>query len=119
MNGQPKRSLISIQFDDIGFRIRSPGDLDDDELDATLDLLYNRVTTQERTQRLQLQNVFNGLSAVAFDSYAKAVKRTEDADRNSDQLKAYIRDYFQRTEMSIDVEEAVIEMDKVCVDVWF
>lgn len=104
MNGQSKRSSISVEFSDLGFRVRSPGDLSDSELDATLDLLYNRVTDQELTQLMQLQNVFNGMSTVAFDSYSPVVNRPEEAERHSDELKLYVRDYFQRAEMDRSVK---------------
>lgn len=54
VNGMPKRSTISVEFFDLGFRIRAPGDLSDEELDATLDLLYSRVQNQEKTQLIQV-----------------------------------------------------------------
>lgn len=53
-NDAPKRSKISVQFDNLGFRLTSPGDLTDDELDATLDLLHTRTNSQEKTQLLQV-----------------------------------------------------------------
>lgn len=93
-----------MQFSNLGFRVRSPGDLDDEELDATLDLLHKRVTEQEHTQLLQLQNVFNGLSQVAFKSYAIAVGQPDQADKQSDVLKMHIREYFQRRELDQTVE---------------
>lgn len=57
VNGAPKRSKISVQFDNLGFRLMSPGDLTDDELDATLDLLHNRTNSQEKTQLLQVKYI--------------------------------------------------------------
>lgn len=104
VKGQPKRSSISVQFSDLGFRVRSPGDLDDDELDATLDMLHRRVSAQERTLLLLLQNVFNGLSQVAFPSQAIAVTQPDEAERQSDVLKARVRDYFMRRELDEDIE---------------
>lgn len=55
VNGAPKRSALSVDFFDLGFRVRSPGDLTDEELDNTLDLLHNRVVAQEKTQLIQVQ----------------------------------------------------------------
>lgn len=54
VNGLPKRSNISVEFYDLGFRVRSPGDLTDEELDSTLDCLHSRVVDQEKTQLLQV-----------------------------------------------------------------
>lgn len=56
VNGVSKRSTVSIEFMDLGFRIRAPGDLSDAELDSTLDLLYNRVKNQEKTQLIQVSD---------------------------------------------------------------
>lgn len=53
-NGLPKRSNISVEFYDLAFRVRSPGDLSDEELDSTLDILQTRVVEQEKTQLRQV-----------------------------------------------------------------
>lgn len=55
MNGQPKRTTISVEFSDLGFRVLAPGDLSDVELDSTLDLLYSRVQGQENNQLGQVR----------------------------------------------------------------
>lgn len=94
VNGMPKRSPISVQFKDLGFRIRSRGDLTDDELDATLNDLYSRVVLQEKSQLHQLNNLFNGLSSVAYQTFIEAQKDKLNSKR-SDQLKKLIRTYFQ------------------------
>lgn len=49
-NGSSKRSNISVEFSDLGFRVLAPGDLSESELDSTLDLLYSRVKEQEKNQ---------------------------------------------------------------------
>lgn len=53
-NGLPKRSNISVEFFDLGFRVLAPGDLTATELDSTLDLLYSRVKDQEQNQLAQV-----------------------------------------------------------------
>lgn len=53
-NGSRKRSPLNVSFSDLGFRIRSPGDLSDDELDEALDSLESRTRSQERTQLVQV-----------------------------------------------------------------
>lgn len=97
VNGMPKRSPISVQFKDLGFRIRSRGDLTDDELDATLNDLFSRVVLQEKSQLMQLNNVFNGLSNCAYRTFVEA-QADQFNSRKSDQLKGLIRTYFQSTE---------------------
>lgn len=54
VNGANRRSLLSTSFNDLGFRIRSPGDLTDDELDSALDTLAKRTSSQESTQLAQV-----------------------------------------------------------------
>lgn len=53
-NGNSRRSNISVEFSDLGFRVLAPGDLNASELDATLDMLYSRVKEQETNQISQV-----------------------------------------------------------------
>lgn len=55
LNGKPKRSSITVSFSDLGFRIRSPGDLSDEELDSALDSLEKRTSSQEKAQLIQVK----------------------------------------------------------------
>lgn len=48
-----------MEFYDLAFRVRSPGDLSDDELDSTLDILQTRVVEQEKTQLRQVYQTQN------------------------------------------------------------
>lgn len=107
-NGAPKRSSLSVQFKDLGFRIRSRGDLSDDELDSTLNDLYSRVVSQEKSQLVQLNNVFNGLSSVAYRTFVEA-QMDEFKNKRSDQLKCLIRTYFQgeETNDSVEIDESI------------
>lgn len=52
--GQPKRSKLTVVFTNLALRLKSPGDLSDEELDETLDLLHRRAVDQERTQLIQV-----------------------------------------------------------------
>lgn len=94
VDGANKRSNISVSFSELGFRIRAVGDLTDDELDASLDLLQERCSSQEKTQLIQLQVIFDALSAVSFKSFGPC--SVEDVPtENSEKLKTIIRTYFQ------------------------
>lgn len=117
-----KRSTISVEFLDLGFRVLAPGDLSDDELDSTLDLLYSRVQGQERNQRaqvcvhftilsstflsfplslkFQLENVFRGLTSVAVTT-CQIAAQAEYNDERSESLKKIIRNYFQSNEKTV------------------
>ncbi|XP_053953021.1 ATP-dependent DNA helicase Q4 [Anastrepha ludens] len=94
VDGNPRRSPINVNFHDIGFRLKAPGDFVPEEIDDALDTLYNRTVEQERTQLIQLQYVFQGLSSVAYNTYVPCTNANYAPDR-SNQLKGIIRDYFQ------------------------
>lgn len=121
INGLPKRSSISVQFKDLGFRIRSRGDLTHDELDATLNDLYSRVVAQEQSQLAQLNNVFSGLSSVAYQQFVTA-SMDKSSNKRSDQLKQLIRSYFQSADTNgpVQVDECMendAPVDQVIRDV--
>ena len=54
VNGQSKRSPMNVSFNDLGFRIKTPGDFTPEEIDDALDALYNRSVKQEKTQLIQV-----------------------------------------------------------------
>lgn len=113
VNGFKKRSTISVIYSDLGFRIRAPGDLTDDELDGTLDLLHKRVSNQEKKQLTQLQCVFDALSSVSFNSYLPCSK-TDCSTEPSEKLKSIIREYFQNDcPADIVLENEVNERNQV------
>lgn len=103
LNGQSKRTTISVQFHDLAFRVRSPGDLTDEELDACLELLHQRVVEQEKCELQQLQAITNALNSVAHNSYLPATLAIDNIT-SSNQLKQNIRKYFEdETLTSIDI----------------
>uniref|UniRef100_A0A182N8C4 ATP-dependent DNA helicase Q4 n=1 Tax=Anopheles dirus TaxID=7168 RepID=A0A182N8C4_9DIPT len=109
VNNVRKRSPLSVNFTDLGFRVRAPGDLSDDELDRTLDALYERVTHQERTQLSQLQYISQALNSVCFNSIGP-VCREDCPTGPSDKLKTIVREYFL-TDISKENIEIIPEPD--------
>uniref|UniRef100_A0A1I8NG43 ATP-dependent DNA helicase Q4 n=1 Tax=Musca domestica TaxID=7370 RepID=A0A1I8NG43_MUSDO len=119
VNGYPKRSPITVSFYDLGFRLKAPGDFTIEEIDDALDILYNRCVKQERTQLIQLQYVFQGLSSVAYNSHVPCCSENFSHDR-SDQLKAIIRDYFRNDypkDLKLEVEESNVSDGDIESDV--
>lgn len=120
-NGFPKRSNISVQFLNLGFRLRAPGDLTDDELDNTLDMLYDRVLSQERTElvqvtsqfktlclfilifisNFQLQYLVNAVKSITLPSYLQAFE-VENILDSSNKIKHLVREYFN-SELNINI----------------
>ncbi|XP_013112957.2 uncharacterized protein LOC106091083 [Stomoxys calcitrans] len=119
VNGYPKRSPITVSFYELGFRIKAPGDFTIEEIDDALDILYNRCVKQEKTQLIQLQYVFQGLSSVAYNSHVPCCSENFSHDR-SDQLKAIIRDYFRNDypkDLKLEIEESKVSDGDIESDV--
>ncbi|XP_050076104.1 uncharacterized protein LOC126563502 [Anopheles maculipalpis] len=109
VNNARKRSPLSVMFSELGFRLRAPGDLTDEELDQALDGLYERVTRQERTQLAQLQYISEALASVCFNTIGP-VSRVDCPTGPSDKLKTIVRNYFT-TDISKENIEIVPEPD--------
>uniref|UniRef100_A0A182X6X8 DNA 3'-5' helicase n=1 Tax=Anopheles quadriannulatus TaxID=34691 RepID=A0A182X6X8_ANOQN len=109
VNNARKRSPLSVTFTELGFRVRAPGDLTDEELDHALDGLYERVTHQERTQLAQLQYISDALNSVCFNTIGP-VSRADCPTGPSDKLKTIVREYFT-TDISKEQIEIVPEPD--------
>lgn len=65
-DGVSRRSNISVEFFELGFRVSAPGDLTAMELDSTLDLLFSRVKEQENNQLYQVCFVTCKMSAAIY-----------------------------------------------------
>lgn len=94
-SGGKKRSPLTVTFSDLGFRIRSPGDLSDDELDQALDSLENRTSSQELTQVIQLQIICDTFISLATQNYMQCASIEKLPIDKSNELKTIIRNYFQ------------------------
>ncbi|KRG07670.1 ATP-dependent DNA helicase Q4 [Drosophila mojavensis] len=119
VNGYPKRSPISVNFFDLGFRIKAPGDFTEAEIDDALDTLYTRSVMQERTQLIQLQYVAHGLSAVAYSSCGQCCSVDFPQDRCA-QLKGIVRNYFRNDypqDLELEIEPSDVPDDHIIADV--
>lgn len=105
-----QRSKITVSYFDLGFRIRAPGNLTDEQLDGALEYISERVTTQEKTEVIQLHNVFSGLFAVAHESYHPVKAKDLDLER-TERLKQTIREYFQNECFENDKYARIVEED--------
>nr|XP_006822217.1 PREDICTED: ATP-dependent DNA helicase Q4-like [Saccoglossus kowalevskii] len=96
VSGRPigGKSGVFVEFSDISFHFRSPGDLTDDELDGVCDFLAGRVKSQEKAELYQLQCVYDSLHSVSFSDYWHC---SDDVNtKRSEKLKGMLREYFER-----------------------
>lgn len=113
VNNQPKRSLLNIQFSNLGFRVLAPGNLSAMELDEALDSLHDRVMRQEKTALQQLQALHAAVSSAAQPSYKNCAE-------NNEELKMKIRGYFESKDPLVDLElmeETVVNEERIVNDV--
>ncbi|GLH11430.1 Bloom syndrome protein homolog [Gryllus bimaculatus] len=116
MGGKWKRTRICVEFQELGFRVLAPGMLPADELDEALDVLYERVESQERACLLQLQYAFDAFKSVAYKSCIECMDSSEES--RSDGLKKQIREYFELQSLNFDmkIKEALMHEDQVIAD---
>lgn len=62
VNGNSRRSGIKVEFSELGFRFKAPGNLPPEKLDAALDFLYDRVMKQEQSALIQLHTIFSAVT---------------------------------------------------------
>nr|XP_022904295.1 ATP-dependent DNA helicase Q4 [Onthophagus taurus] len=109
INNQPKRSNLSVQFTNLGFRVLAPGNLNDNQLDEALDSLYTRVKNQEKQGLLQLHSIHSALTQVSEKSFKSCLQ----VSNKEIELKKTIRQYFESPEPLKDV---VIKMKPINED---
>lgn len=62
VNGNSRRSGIKVEFSELGFRVKAPGNLSPEKLDAALDFLHDRVVKQEQSALIQLHTIFRAVT---------------------------------------------------------
>lgn len=92
-----------MQFSNLGFRLRAPGNLKPYELDETLDNLYMKVVNQEETKLKQLQILHSTLSSIAEASYTTCLSEMY-VNGKAVELKTKVREYFSNEEPLKNVE---------------
>nr|CAD7599456.1 unnamed protein product [Timema genevievae] len=112
-----RRTGITVEFSDLGFRVLAPGKLSPRQLDEALDSVYSRVENQEKSSLLQLDAVFCALMRV---SYPRCQDCSEGVDMSrSEDLKQTIREYFQQEQITweLPTEEDLSNEDQIASDV--
>ncbi|KAK3923369.1 ATP-dependent DNA helicase Q4 [Frankliniella fusca] len=120
VNGNSRRSGIKVEFSDLGFRLKAPGNLAPEKLDAALDFLHERVVKQEQSALNQLQTIFNAVTSVSFANFSIMESKPEEWDAHSNDLKKIVRDYFEKEitiPANIKTEEKLENGDQIANDI--
>lgn len=88
-----KKTGISIEFHDLGFRVLARGDMTPAEQDEALDYLTERVESQEKRSSNLLNMTFSTLHHFASRNFE------ESNEEKSEELKKAIRHYFDKEQM--------------------
>ena len=57
----PRKTGVMVEFSELAYHFRSPGDLDIEELDDILQFLHTRVQRQEKTELYNLSRLYQAL----------------------------------------------------------
>lgn len=90
-----KRSSISVEFSDLGFLVKSVGDLTEQGLDEILNIICNCVNTRENMELNQLEIVTSKFDAFAMPSVESALNY-DNIIQLSENFKSMIREYLTK-----------------------
>ncbi|KDR08798.1 ATP-dependent DNA helicase Q4 isoform X2 [Zootermopsis nevadensis] len=118
VNDKWRRTGITVELYELGFRVLAPGNLSASELDEALDTLYGHVKNLEMCSLLQLKTVFEVLMSVSYVNCSEC-RDEVDMDRNEN-LKLMIRRYFEQEQSIVEAEtkeEILMNEEQVVADV--
>ncbi|RLU16956.1 hypothetical protein DMN91_011025 [Ooceraea biroi] len=120
-DGSVKRSAISMHYDKLGLRVKTPGDLTDTELDEALDALIARTRSQESSCLQQLEIISSALSKISVPSIEHCSVLNDNVTKRSEELKGTIRDYFQSdsplASVDINFQDKIANEQQIAADV--
>ncbi|XP_021105722.1 ATP-dependent DNA helicase Q4 isoform X2 [Heterocephalus glaber] len=93
---------VLVEFGELAFHFRSPGDLTAEERDQVCDFLYSCVQTRECKALARLRRMFQAFHSVAFPSCGPCLEQPD--EERSAQLKTLLSHYFEEEEEEEDEE---------------
>uniref|UniRef100_H0X872 ATP-dependent DNA helicase Q4 n=1 Tax=Otolemur garnettii TaxID=30611 RepID=H0X872_OTOGA len=84
---------VLVEFRELAFHLRSPGDLTSEERDQICNFLYGRVQAREREALTRLHRNFQTFHSVAFRSCGPCLEQP--SEEQSTTLKALLGRYFE------------------------
>lgn len=103
-SGMLQSTGVLVEFGELAFHLRSPGDLTAEERDQICDFLYSCVQTREHKALARLRRIFQAFHSVAFPSCGPCLEQPD--EERSARLKALLSCYFEEEE----------EEEEGCVD---
>ncbi|XP_034831655.1 ATP-dependent DNA helicase Q4 [Maniola hyperantus] len=119
-DGTSKRSHLKVEFHTLGFKLKAPGDLSASELDNVLDDLHKIVHNQEKNMLHQLEEINKAFNQLCNYSWDKITFSEEGMEKNSNELKSIINNYFSRQNSlpeNVVLQERPLDIERVTSDV--
>ncbi|KAL0599043.1 ATP-dependent DNA helicase Q4 [Plecturocebus cupreus] len=87
---------VLVEFRELAFHLRSPGDLTAEERDQICDFLYGRIQAREHQALTHLRRTFQAFHSVAFPSCGPCLEQHD--EERSTRLKDLLSRYFEEVE---------------------
>ncbi|XP_032112407.1 ATP-dependent DNA helicase Q4 isoform X4 [Sapajus apella] len=87
---------VLVEFRELAFHLRTPGDLTAEEKDQICDFLYGRVQAREHQALAHLHRTFQAFHSVAFPSCGPCLEQQD--EERSTRLKDLLSRYFEEVE---------------------
>ncbi|XP_048215054.1 ATP-dependent DNA helicase Q4 isoform X1 [Perognathus longimembris pacificus] len=107
---------VSVEFRELAFHLRSPGDLTAEEKDHLCDFLYNCVQARERRALAHLRRISETFRSVALPSCGSCLEQPN--KECSARLKALLSHYFEEEEAESVEEEQGSEPGQAQLQDW-
>ncbi|KAM4865342.1 ATP-dependent DNA helicase Q4 [Thomomys bottae] len=114
--GAPQGTRVLVEFRELSFHLRSPGDLTAEEKDHICDFLYSCVQDRERRALARLHQMFETFHSVAFPSCGPCLEQPD--EECSTQLKALLSHYFEEDKEEGMKEEPRLEPGQARLQDW-
>ncbi|KAF6100893.1 RecQ like helicase 4 [Phyllostomus discolor] len=114
--GVPRDTGVLVEFSELAFHLRSPGDLTAQEKDQICDFLYDRVRAREQEALACLRLVFQAFHSVAFPSCGPCLDQPD--EDHSARLKALLSHYFEEESPEVSEEAQGPEPGQVELQDW-
>ncbi|XP_052059917.1 ATP-dependent DNA helicase Q4-like [Mytilus californianus] len=100
----PRRTGVMVEFANLAFHYRAPGDLTEDEIDDVIMSLHTRIQKQEKAELTNLKYLFDTLHSVSHKNFWMCADDLD--EKKNDKLKIILEDYFQE---QTDFKAAVLD----------
>ncbi|XP_045192518.2 ATP-dependent DNA helicase Q4-like isoform X2 [Mercenaria mercenaria] len=110
-SGGPKRTGIMVEFSDLAYHFRTPGDFTTEELDDILQFLHERIQRQEKSEIRNLSCLYQALKSVSHRNHWMC---SDEADMSkNDKLKVILNQYFDQQLVNVEDDQKEMQDEPI------